>query len=407
MKALVLAAAKSKKLAPFYRTRPKSMLPIAGRPILETILRQLKRAGISEVWIVVNHQKECIRKAFHYGKRLGLIIDYIEQREERGIGHAVSLAKNILEKENHFLLVYGDALMSGNHFSHLLDHFFRLKPHNLATICHPYSEGKYGNIYLGHNMKISKLLEKPEGARISNYIFGGSFVLEKSCFPFLQNNDLDMVKYYQSLIASNRMMAALWEDSWIDISYPWHILAANKVMMRPWASSIIPDTTVVESNVHMEGAVHIEENVHIGAGTVIKGPCFIGPGVYLGNNTLIRKNASIGPNCKIGYGTEIKNAVLFGDSVVGRLSFIGDSVVGAGVKLGSGTITVNHITSGKEIYFETEEEGRLNTMLPKLGAFIGDNATVGTGNTLAPGIAIPPQKEIADHLTVTAKTSPC
>ena len=403
MKALVLAAARSKKVTPFYQTRPKSMLPIAGRSILETILRRLKRAGISEVWIVVHHRKETIQEAFHYGKRLDLKIDYIEQKEERGIGHAVSLAEDVLGNDNHFLLVYGDALMSGNHFNHLLDRFFRLTPKSLATICHPSSEGKYGNIYLSHDMKISRFLEKPKGTRFSNYIFGGSFILEKNCFEFLKNNDLNMTKYYQSLIVSGQMMAALWEDNWIDISYPWHILAANKMVMRPWTSSIIPNTVLIESNVHVEGEVHIEENVHIGAGTVIKGPCFIGNNVYLGNNSLIRKNASIGPNCKIGYGTEIKNAVLFGNSVIGRLSFIGDSVIGSGVKFGSGTITVNYFTSGQKICFVTEEKEHLNTKLPKLGAFVGDDATIGTRNTLAPGISIPSQAKIPDHLTVPHK----
>ena len=138
--------------------------------------------------------------------------------------------------------------------------------------------------------------------------------------------------------------------------------------------------------------------------SVIKGPCYIGPNVYLGNNTLIRKNAAIGPNCKIGYGTEIKNAVLFGDSVIGRLSFIGDSVVGTGVKFGSGTITVNYITSGKTICFESKNEGCLNTKLPKLGAFIGDNSTIGTSNTIAPGISIAPRTEVPDHLTVSINT---
>ncbi len=270
MKALVLAAAKSKKLAPFFETRPKSMIPIAGQYILETILRQIRQAGISEVWIVVNHHKEIIQDAFHYGKRLNLRIDYLVQDEEKGIGHAVSLAEDVMGNDEHFLLVYGDALMSGNQLTHLLDRLSRLKPQSLATICHPASEGKYGNIYLSHDMKISKFKEKPQGTRISNYIFGGSFVLPQNCFQYLKNNNLNMVKYYQDLIESDQMLAALWEDNWIDISYPWHILAANKMMMRPWRSMRVPSSVNIESNVHMEGEILIEENVHIGAGTVIK-----------------------------------------------------------------------------------------------------------------------------------------
>ncbi len=159
MKAIVLTAAKSRKLSPFSDTRPKSLIPIAGNYILETILKQLKASGIREIWIVINHHGDKIQKAFHYGKELGLKLDYILQSEEKGIGHAVSLSESIIGDDEHFLLVYGDALMAGNHFEHLIHQFERTKPNALATISHPSSEGQYGNIYLTHEMKISKLLE--------------------------------------------------------------------------------------------------------------------------------------------------------------------------------------------------------------------------------------------------------
>ena len=177
MKALVLAAAKSKKLAPFSDTRPKSMISISGKPILETILEQIGETGIKEVWIVVNHQKEIIQDHFKYGKSLGLKIDYIHQSEEKGIGHAVSLSESAIGDDDHFLLIYGDALMVGNPFKSLLERFSRLASKCLATVSHPLSDGAYGSIYLGHDMRISKFVEKPESKRLSNYIFGGSFIL--------------------------------------------------------------------------------------------------------------------------------------------------------------------------------------------------------------------------------------
>ena len=252
-------------------------------------------------------------------------------------------------------------------------------------------------------MKISKLLEKPEGTRMSNYIFGGSFIFHKSCFQKIKALNFDIVAYFQFLIREERLDAALWEDNWIDISYPWHILAANKMMMSRWTESVIPSSVVIEANVSISGPVIISENVHISNGTSIKGPCYIGPNVYIGNSALIRKNAAIGINSKIGFGTEIKNAVLFGNSTVGRLSFIGDSVIGKNVKLGSGAITVNYLTSGKSIYFNSQTEGELNTELLKLGAFIGDHSSVGTGHTIAPGTTLNPDTEIVDLITIPSQ----
>ncbi len=404
MKALVLAAAKSTKLSPFSDTRPKSMITISGQPILETILNQIGESGIKEVWLVVNHQKEIIQDYFKYGKSLGLKIDYIHQEQEKGIGHAVSLCESAVNDDSHFMLIYGDALMSGNPFSHLLTRYSKSATKSLATISHPLSDGLYGNIYLSHDMKISKLVEKPESKRLSNYIFGGSFVLERDCFEFLKSKNQDMVAYYHHLIDQKDMDACLWEDSWIDISRPWHILAANRMMMAPWNTSIIPETVNIDANVNIKGVVHFGENVHVGSGTTIVGPCYIGNNVYIGNNALIRKNSSIGPNCKIGYGTEIKNAVLFGNSAVGRLSFIGDSVLGENVQLGSNTVTVNYNTLGEAIFYNPLKGKAIETKLDKLGAFIGDNSIVGTGHRIAPGTPFFPGTTISDLVSISHST---
>ncbi|MBU2643384.1 GlmU protein, partial [bacterium] len=266
---------------------------------------------------------------------------------------------------------------------------------------HPLSDGDYGNVYLSHDMQISKFLEKPEGTRMSNYILGGSFILGRDCFEYLSSHNFDMVAYYQYLISEHKMNASLWEDSWIDISRPWHILAANQMMMKTWNHTIIPDSVSIDPNVNIKGIVHFGENVHICAGTSIVGPCYIGSNVFIGNNSLIRKNSSIGSDCKIGYGTEIKNAVLFGHSTVGRLSFIGDSVLGENVQLGSGSMTVNYDSLGKEIEYQPPGEAAINTRLPKLGAFVGDNSIIGTGHTIAPGAYIATGTKISDRITIS------
>jgi len=400
MKAIVLAAAKSIKLSPFSDTRPKSMMFFSGRYILESILIQLSEAGVTEVWIVVNHKKEMIQKFFQYGKSLGLKLNYIFQPEELGIGQALSLCEDAIGDDKNFLLVYGDALMSGNPFIPLIERLELTEAKSLATITHPSSEGYYGNIYLSHNMEITKLLEKPSGSRISNYIFGGSFVLSHDCFKFLKDNDNDIVSLYQNLIKNKELEASLWEDNWIDISRPWYILAANQLMTEPWDCSIIPQTVEMDSNVQISGVVHIAKNAKIGSGTKIVGPCYIGENVFIGNNTLIRENTSIGPNSIIGYGTEIKNSVLFGNDIIGRLSYIGDSVIGENVNLGSGIVTVNYNPKNIGISCHLNESEPINTDLNKLGVFIGDNSIIGSGHKIAPGTMIPPNFTIADNVSI-------
>ena len=377
------------------------MIYISGEYILESSLKQLKLSGIDEILIVVNHKKEIIQDYFQYGKNIGLKLNYIHQKEEQGIGHAIKICAEHLKDEEPFLLIYGDVLFGGNHFRRLLDDFKRSQGGAMATVTHPFSEGSYGNIYLNHEMKISKFIEKPEQERLSNYIFGGTFILPHKIFQLLKEMDYSMVSLLQRLIEKNMLYASLWEEGWIDISRPWHILLANQMIMHQWETTMIPSSAVIDSHVNISGPVHIGENVRISSGTTIKGPCYIGKNVFIGHNSLIREYSSIGPDSKVGYGTEVKNAVLFGKTQIGRLSFVGDSVVGENVKIGSGTMTVNYNNLGSTIQIKTDEGEFIDTELKKLGAFIGDGSMIGANHTIGPGVSIPAGKQIPDHLSIS------
>lgn len=400
MKAIILAAGKSKRLQPFSATRPKSMIFLAGEHILETTLTQLKEAGITEVLLVVGHQRQVIQDYFHYGKKLGIKLDYVVQENPASIGNALLMCREKIKDQDHFMLVYGDVLTDENPFFDLIETYQRDSPSALAGVTHPRSKGNFGNVYLNHEMKINRFIEKPEDSTLSNYVFSGHFILPQKAFSSLEKNNGNMVELLQELISQEKMSASLWENGWIDISRPWQILSANQMKMESWKESKIAGTARIESNVNIQGVVHIGENVLIRSGTTIVGPCYIGDNVYIGNNALLRENSSIGPGCKIGYGTEIKNAVLFGNSNIGRLSFIGDSVLGNHVQLGSGTITINYITTGGNIPFKTLEGDMIDTGKQKLGAFIGCNAQIGSGHTLAPGIKIEPERKVEDHISI-------
>lgn len=373
---------------------------LAGHHILETTLLQLKETGINEVIIVAGHQRQVIQDYFHYGKKIGMKLDYVIQETASSIGNALLLCEDKVQSEEDFLLVYGDVFTDENPFFELLATYQRNKSVALAGVTHPGSQGDFGNVYLNHEMKISRLIEKPKDSDISNYVFSGHFIFSANVFDSLKQSDGNMVELFQSLISDGHLSASLWENNWIDISRPWQILSANKMKMENWTESRIAGSAKIENMVNIKGIVKIGENVVIRSGTTIVGPCYIGDNVYIGNNALIRENVSIGPDCKIGYGTEIKNAVLFGRSNIGRLSFIGDSVLGSDVQLGSGTITINYNTTGGNIPFQTFEGDIIDTGKQKLGAFIGCGARIGSSHTLAPGIKIKANRYIEDHISI-------
>ena len=184
--------------------------------------------------------------------------------------------------------------------------------------------------------------------------------------------------------------------------WPWEILTANKMIMDSWGESSIAKTAALEANVTLQGIVKIEENVTIKAGAVIEGPCSIGRGSYIGNNSLIRSYTSLGKNCEIGSGVELKNCVVMDNTQIGRLSFIGDSVLGENVDIGSGCMTVNRSIDWKPISVKSGKH-RTSTGMSKLGAFLGDGVVVGAGNMIQPGTMVQSGKVISACYSLTNK----
>jgi len=400
MKVIILAAAPSERLLPFTQNRAKPMIRVAGQSILETMTQSLHTAGITDIVMVVNHKSDSIRSVFQHGHHLGLSIEYVTQDPLDGIGGAVARCREKIQDEA-FLLLYGDILATGPIFERLMDQYME-SGRAVAALSLPASSQDFGNVYLDPDMKISQLVEKPQNPQLSNYVFAGAFLLPSSFFDVLERSGRDMEKSYQELIQKKALSGTIWEGEWIDVRQPWHILEANKILMSKWQHAVVHKSVRLEGHVEITGPVHIDENVTIGSGSVLKGPCYIGKNCYIGNNTLIRSYTSLGPDSTVGYGTEMKNAVLLGSSTIGRLSFIGDSVIGERVHLGTGVTTVNINPDGSDVVLKGGKEPQ-QTGLKKLGSFIGDDSHIGVRQVLAPGTLLGTGFECEDMITLEMK----
>jgi NDP-sugar pyrophosphorylase family protein len=108
MKAVVLAGGKGTRLAPYTKILPKPLMPIGDMPILEILLLQMKRAGVTEVVLTVGHLAELLRAFFQDGKRLGLSIEYSVEEQPLGTAGPLSLVADRLQDT--FLVTNGDVL---------------------------------------------------------------------------------------------------------------------------------------------------------------------------------------------------------------------------------------------------------------------------------------------------------
>ena len=108
MKAVVLAGGKGTRLAPYTKILPKPLVPIGDMPILEILLRQMKKSGVDQVILTVGHLAELIRAFFQEGQRFGLKIEYSFENEPLGTAGPLSLIADRMDDT--FLVTNGDVL---------------------------------------------------------------------------------------------------------------------------------------------------------------------------------------------------------------------------------------------------------------------------------------------------------
>jgi len=397
VKAIILAAGEGARLFPFTATRPKPMIPVGGQFVLERLVLMLKEAGVADLLIVVGHQQSILTDYFKRGTAFGVNMRYIVQEQPVGIGDAILQAREHILAGEYFLLVYADIVTSENIFRQTLQSFSAMRA-AVATVCLTSSTQQYGNIFMDQEMRIRKIIEKPVQPGMGNYVLAGVFVLPSRIFDLLDQAEGNMERAWDLLIEKEGLIASIWEEGWIDLGCPWDILSANRMVMDTWQSASIARTVEMRGNVSIEGPVRVADSVVIESGTVMKGPSYVGPHSFLGNNVLVRPYTAIGAGSTTGFGVELKNCILFDGAQVGRLSFVGDSVLGEGVDIGSGMMTINrNVDRGPVVALV---EGReVATELEKLGSFIGDGSRIGAGNCLSAGLGLGPKTVIPHHRT--------
>ena len=110
MKAVILAAGEGSRMRPLTYTRPKVMLPIANKPILEHLLIEAREAGIREFIFIVGYRDEQVRNYFGNGEKWGVNIAYCEQRKQLGTADAIRMVEGMVD--GNFLVMNGDVIVS-------------------------------------------------------------------------------------------------------------------------------------------------------------------------------------------------------------------------------------------------------------------------------------------------------
>ncbi len=385
MKAFILAAGEGTRMRPLTANTPKPLLPVAGKPFLQHTLEALRDAGVTEATILTGWRGRRLREFFGDGSSLGMSLTYEEQEKRLGTAHAVSLAQG--HADGAFLSVNGDVVLSKEAAAGLLKVWKKSKG-TLMALATSATPATFGVVEV-ENGRVASIVEKPKRPQ-SNLVNAGIYAFQEDIFDYIARTPLSSRGEYEItdtlrlLMDDHPVLAHELGQDWIDVGRPWDMLKANELLLHNLESEVLGE---VEDGAVLNGPVRVAEGAIVRSGSYIVGPVVLGEAAEVGPNAYVRASSAVGRGCKVGASCEVKNSILMDGTHVPHHNYVGDSVIGERVNLGSGTKIANLRLDERNVVVRVKGEA-VDTGLRKLGAIIGDDVKTGVNAVLDVGTVV-------------------
>lgn len=235
--AVILAAGRGKRILPLSAKLPKSMLTILGRPILEYQIEALARAGIKNLLIVVGFRRQEIKDYFGDGKKLGVHIEYIVDKDPKGIASSLYWVKKLIRGP--FFCLLGDILVDPKVFAKCLLRMFSRGQKNILLIKNEPAKSAIklqAEVVISGN-KIVRIIEKPKSPK-SNFRTCGIYKFGEEIFRAIEKTpvselrgEVELTDAIGKLIDLKNMVYFEKLDSWdINITYAADLEKARSML---------------------------------------------------------------------------------------------------------------------------------------------------------------------------------
>lgn len=348
MQAVILAGGEGHRLRPLTRSRPKVLLPVANRPIIDYVIESLLQNGIRDIIVVAGYRKEQLVRHLN---EPGCNIEVVIQKKQLGAANALKCAGDLIRDD--FIVLPGDNYIGPSAISAIKD-----RRNAMLVSDHP-QPFNFGVVDLKGGF-VSAICEKPENTQ-GLPVSTGVFSLSKEIFGLL--GDREIPDLISDMAKGGQKIEAIHTKDWLDAVYPWDLLKMNRSILK----GIIPQNAgSISRNAIISGPVRIGEGTVIGPNVVINGPVVIGEDCIIGPNTCLMPGTSIGSRVRIDPFVYVEDSLIMDDVFVGSHSRITDSVVGEGSCLADHTSTnKNEYCFESGVYFGRSE----------FGAIIGDGVS--------------------------------
>ncbi len=368
LKAVVMAGGEGSRLRPLTSQYPKPLVPVAGVPVIEHILRLLRDHGITQVILTLQYLGAEIRNRLGDGSDLDMEIEYVVEDRPLGTAGSVRNAAHLLDDT--FLVISGDALTDID-LTWVIEEHRRKGSHASIVLKSVPNPLEYGVVVTEPDGKVSRFLEKPSwGEVFSDHANTGIYVIEPSVLEHIAPDtsvDWSQDVFPRMLRRREPLYGIVAEGYWCDIGSIQSYMQANWDALEGRVRCHIPG--------RREGNVWIGDGVEFGIGVQLEGPAFIGDEVKLKAGAFINGPAVIDKYATVDDNAKVSNTVIWQHSYIGESCRLRQSIVCRNVTIKNGSLL---------------EE---NTV-------IGDDCVIGHGSRIRSGVKIWPHKEVEPGSTV-------
>ena len=420
---VILAAGQGTRM----RSRlPKVLHPLAGRPLLEHVVETGLELSPEKVIVVYGHGGEQVRDRLAH-----LPVQWVEQKEQQGTGHAVQQALPVIPAQDLVLVLYGDVpLISSDTCRRLLD----IAAHDQLALLTVELEDPtgYGRIVRDEGGSVYCIVEEKdaneEQRRIREVNTGFMAMTRERLEGWLCGLDCNNAQgeFYLTDIVAKAVRDGVPVET-VSVGDVIEVLGVNdrrqlaeleRRYQRMQAERLMSEgvtlldparfdlrgtlehglDVTIDVGVVLEGTVRLGDGVRIGPHVVLKA-CTVGEGAVIEAHSHLEQ-AEIGPRCavgpfarirpgtvlaegaKVGNFVEIKKAVVGEGSKINHLSYVGDATVGNRVNIGAGTITCNYDGANKHRTVIGDEAFIGSDTQLVAPVTVGEGATIGAGSTI-------------------------
>lgn len=225
--ALIIAGGKGTRLEEHTKDLPKPLIPLAGKPILERIIRWLKREGVNKIILGVAYKKEMIKDYFKDGNKFGVEIKYVEHDENGGTEDAfkTDIEKANIQDEN-FYAMNGDQITDLSLEKLANAH---LGKNAIVTITTVNLKTNFGVVEIGEDGRVIEFKEK--GEIPDKNINSGIYVFNKDIKNYLNRGNIEE-NAFRKLIDDGKIRSFYYDGTWLTVNDKKELKKAEEYLKR-------------------------------------------------------------------------------------------------------------------------------------------------------------------------------